>query len=411
MSPIDAPQLDLAPRCWDAARLLRRSSWHFTVDDDVQRDAAALVDWSRMPAVVNDPIAALRADSVPTPHVDRLAAAVRREVRRGSGVALVKAHFMNEDEFRLAYMKIGLAIGTPIETYGRLYEVRDTGASYRETAAPVSQTRESTGMHTDSSGRDVLPAIVGLACVRSAPRGGASRLVSAAQVHESLRKKHPRLLARLYGDFVRDVVTPGADRSPARVAQNRFPVFSYPGRLRLRYMRYWIERGHERVGEPLDAEARDAFDALDAELSAPEHALSFRMSSREMLFVDNTLVAHDRDAYEDDPASPRLMLRLWLAARELEDVFPTCPECGAPWSLHWEYVWEGGKRARQVVPALGDQRLHGTYVWDDWEGGERKRRWNTCVLTRDQLEAKWIDGGSRQADPDKESDDAPRDGR
>lgn len=353
---------DVQARCWDAAQMRATSSWHFDVDDGVRRDAAALVDWSRLPSVAHDPVAALRDDSVVTPGIARLADAVRREVRRGSGVALVKGHLLTEDEFRLAYMKIGLALGEPIETYGRLYEVRDTGVSYRETSAPVSQTRESTGMHTDSSGKDVLPAIVGLACVRSAPRGGSSRLVSAAQVHESLRRKHPRLLVRLYGGFVRDVVTPGGDRSPERVAQNRFPVFSYPGRLRLRYMRYWIERGHDRVGEPLDAEALGALDALDAELSARAHVLSFRMASREMLFIDNTLVAHDRDAYEDDPVAPRLMLRLWIAARELEDAFAACPECGAPWSLHWAHV------------------LHSP---------PSRSRWNTCGMTRDQLEAKW----------------------
>lgn len=359
-----APQLDVAARCWKAEALRKSTSWHFSLDAGVHEDATALVAWSRLPGVALDPIAALHQSTVSTPHIDRLATAVRHEIRRGSGVALVKAHLLTEDAFRLVYMKMGLALGTPIETYGRLYEVKDTGVSYRETAAPVSQTRESTGMHTDSSGKDVLPAIVGLACVRSAPRGGSSRLVSAAQVHESLRRKHPWLLARLYGSFVRDVVTPGGDRSPAQVAKNRFPVFSYPGRLRLRYMRYWIERGHERVGEPLDDEARAAFDALDAELAAPENVLVFRMSSKEMLFIDNTLVAHDRDAYEDDPSSPRLMLRLWLAARELEDAFAVCPECSAPWNLHWAYVWEGN---------------------------ERKRKWNTCGLLREQLEAKWLD--------------------
>lgn len=317
MNAVIAPEFDVVPRCWTADQLRSRSSWHFSLDkigDNVEQEATALVGWSRSWTVTHDPVALLRADSVATPAIDRVATAVLHEIRRGSGVALVKGHLLPEDAFRLVYMKLGLALGTPIETYGRLYEVKDTGVSYRETAAPVSQTRESTGMHTDSSGKHVLPKIVGLACVRAAPRGGNSHLVSAAQAHEGLRRKHPRLLERLYGDFIRDVVTPGGDRDPARVAENRFPVFSYPGRLR--YMRYWIEQGHERVGEPLDDEARAALDALDTELAAPENVLVFRMASREMLFIDNTLVAHDRDAYVDDPKAPRLMLRLWLAERE-----------------------------------------------------------------------------------------------
>jgi hypothetical protein len=30
------------------------------------------------------------------------------------------------------------------------------------------------------------------------------------------------------------------------------------------------------------------------------------------LFCDNHKTAHDREAYRDDPAAPRLMVRLWL---------------------------------------------------------------------------------------------------
>lgn len=49
---------------------------------------------------------------------------------------------------------------------------------------------------------------------------------------------------------------------------------------------------------------------------------------------------------------------------DLKDALSVCPECSAPWRLHWVYVWEGG---------------------------ERKRRWNTCGMTREQLASKWLD--------------------
>ncbi len=369
-----APQEEVAAQCWTAVRMRMSTRWHFSIDDDVRRDADNLVEWANLPILpVTDPVAALRANSVTTAGIDKLADAVLSELLDGTGVALIKAHTLSDEAFRLVYMKLGLALGTPIETYGRLYEVKDVGVSYRENAVPVSQTHESTGMHTDSSGKYVIPRIVGLACVRSAPRGGDSRLVSVAQVHERLREK-PQLLARLYEDFVRDIVTPGSERDPARVAENRFPVFSYPGRLCFRYMRYWIERGHARVGEALDAETREALDTLDAELAAPEHVLVFRMASKEMLFIDNARIAHDRDAYEDDPASPRLMLRLWLAG-PLEETYSTCPECHAPWNLHWVYEHD----AKDAEAIARGAELH-------------RRRYNTCGWTREQLAAKWIHG-------------------
>lgn len=46
---------------------------------------------------------------------------------------------------------------------------------------------------------------------------------------------------------------------------------------------------------------------------------------------------------------------------ELEEKFVSCPECSAPWRLHWMYVWEDG---------------------------ERKRKYNTCGLTRVQIALK-----------------------
>ena len=63
--------------------------------------------------------------------------------------------------------------------------------------------------------------------------------------------------------------------------------------------------------------------------------------------------------------------------RALEEMFPVCPECSAPWRLHWVYVWEAGD---------DEARARGADV--------HRRRWNTCGLTRRQLEAKWLAGRS-----------------
>jgi len=299
------------PRGWRAADLAARSSWRLAASEGVLRDATALQQWAGDRV---DPISELVADSVATPALDALAGTIGTELDEGSGVALVTGlGALPESTLRLVYLKLGLSLGRTIDTYGRLYDVHDTGESYRDKPIPVSQTRESTGMHTDSSGRDVWPRIIGLACVRQAPQGGESRLVSAVQVHEDLRGSVPHLLERLRDDFVRDVVTPGSERDPDVVRRNRFPVFAGGDRVALRYMRYWIERGHARVGEPLDSEATAAFDALDTALEDPRNVLRFRMEAGDLLFIDNTTVAHDRDAFVDDPDEPRLMLRLWLS--------------------------------------------------------------------------------------------------
>ena len=296
--------------CWTAAEMEERSSWRFEADGALVQDAQALLCWA---AEVQDPVAELRQDTLVLPAVKELAVRLARELDSGTGLAWVRGlSALSEPKLRLLYLALGLEMGTVVETYGRLCDVADSGGSYKDKPIPVSRTRESTGMHTDSSSKTVCPRLIGLLCVRQALRGGNSRVVSAAGAHEQLRSRSLRLLERLYGEYVRDVVTPGADRDPKRVAANRFPIFSWDRRLRLRYMRYWIERGHARAGLPLAPEDLAAFDALDAALADERNALTFRMAPSEMLFIDNTTIAHDRDAYDDDPTALRLMVRLWL---------------------------------------------------------------------------------------------------
>ena len=305
-----APEIALSGMRWTAESLEQRENWKFTAPPALAADARALSQWA---AAVGDPVVSLARGTLDLPSVRGLAAQIAWELDHGMGVAWVRGvPSLDEQVLRLLYLALGLQLGTPIETYGRLYDVADSGASYKNKPIPVSQTRESTGMHTDSSGKNVCPRVIGLLCIRPALRGGNSCIVSAAETHERLRAASPALLERLYRTYVRDVVTPGADRSPEAVAQNRFPVFAWQGRLVLRYMRYWIERGHERAGVPLGPEDKAAFDTLDRELSDKRNVLTFRMEPRDMLFIDNTTSAHDRDAYEDDRAAPRLMVRLWL---------------------------------------------------------------------------------------------------
>ena len=236
------------------------------------------------------------------------------ELRNGSGVALVRGlGQLDGPALRQLYLAIGCCIGEVDTTYGALYDVTDSGGSYRQQAIPVSQTHASTSVHTDSSRRETHPRWVGLACIRQAPLGGGSRLVSVVAVHDQLAQTHPALLQRLKGSFHRDLVTPGSRNDLAGIKANRFPVFSDASDgPTLRYMRYWIETGHQRIGQPLEPLDRDAFDVLDAALNDPQLRHDFALAPGDLLFIDNHKVAHDRESYQDDPSAPRLMVRLWL---------------------------------------------------------------------------------------------------
>lgn len=308
------PAEPVVDRRFDAATLRDDRSWTLTASAGLLGERDRLVEWG---ASHQDPISSYRHGALELPEVTALASAIRARLDDGFGVAWVRGMPI-ADEPRasaLLYLAVGAAMGSVIETYGRLYDVVDTGESYKQKAIPVSQTRESTGMHTDSSRLDNVPDYVGLLCLRQGGSGGGSRVASAAQAHEALRRRDPQLLAALYRDFIRDVVTPGADRDPQKILENRFPIFRHDGRLTMRYMRYWIETGHSAVDIPLEEVEVAAMDALDEELAREEHMVRFQLDPGDMLWVANRVVAHDRDAYTDDPDHPRWLMRQWVRDR------------------------------------------------------------------------------------------------
>ena len=307
--PVAAEPLN-EPR-FDVATLDRDAGWKLRAPGSLLPERARLADWAAEQA---DAVASYRHGAVDLPGVDSLADEIREQLDDGFGVAWVTGVPVEGDRetVSLLYLAIGAAMGAVMETYGRLYDVVDRGDSYQKNAIPVSQTRESTGMHTDSSRLDNVPDYVGLLCQRPARQGGGSRISSAAQAHESLRRLDSASLECLYRDYVRDVVTPGADRNPEKILENRFPIFQNQDGLTLRYMRYWIETGHEITGVPILEEERMAMDALDRELAREGHMFRFELSAGDMLWVANRKVAHDRDAYTEDPTHPRWLLRQWV---------------------------------------------------------------------------------------------------
>lgn len=246
-------------------------------------------------------------------------APLKHQLLHGYGVVLIRGLSPEpESNFRRLYLAIGRCLGTPDLTYGELYDVTDSGESYLTKAIPVSQTRASTSMHTDSSRLETHPRWVGLACVQQAPVGGGSRLASVGAVVAHLQQHAPECVERLQQSFYRDVVTPGAVDPLALIANNRFPVLTVGSDgASLRYMRYWIEKGHQRLNQPLSTNDLQAFDALDAALNHPRCCHTFQLCEGDILLIDNLKVVHDRDAYEDDPCRPRKLIRLWLNEKSL----------------------------------------------------------------------------------------------
>lgn len=248
---------------------------------------------------------------------------LRSELETGPGFAAIRVGELGLAYARLAFGLLGVMLAPPIDRYGFHYAVADTGQSYEKKAIPVSMTRASTGLHTDSSARDCVPGIVALLCERPSPTGGRSIIADAYAACGWIAENRPDVGRILQRSFVRKIVTPGLDKGLDSLRRNRFPIVRWEPDFQFRYMRYWIEEGQKELGRPLDRDELDALDLLDEVLARPEYSASFRLDAGDMLFLNNTHLVHGRTAYDAVPAGGRLLWRMWL------DELATRPALGA----------------------------------------------------------------------------------
>ncbi|MFY9575014.1 MAG: TauD/TfdA family dioxygenase, partial [Blastocatellia bacterium] len=246
-------QIDFAPKTentepgrWDRAGFVGDDGWRVsipaTVLDEFLISSAALstsgTNWQNY-----------RPGLIRLSKLELLAKRVQTELQGGTGVVLLQGlntELLGEEQARLFLVLLSTQFAGIIGNYGRLYDVIDRGLSYKENSVPVSQTNAATTFHTDSSALNTMPDVVGMLCLRQAKSGGESLLANAVDVHEKIRRARPDLLARLYEDYVRDIVTPGTEKTCESLCANRIPIFSYKRfseGLSFRYMRYWIETG------------------------------------------------------------------------------------------------------------------------------------------------------------------------
>jgi Taurine catabolism dioxygenase TauD, TfdA family len=143
-----------------------------------------------------------------------------------------------------------------------------------------------------------------LHCVRSARQGGENRLMDHEMAYLLLRDENP--------DHVRALMQPDAMLIPertdedgvARAAQSG-PVFSLDGQGRL-HMRYTART--RSIAWKQDAATLAAVAALEKLLASDSPYISHaRLEPGMGLLCNNVL--HDRAAFSDDPAHPRLLYR------------------------------------------------------------------------------------------------------
>ncbi len=304
------------PAAWRGTDFTQDDSWvhHFTPDTIALMDAA---------------LEQLRARGLRFPNfgkddfaIHAMAADLARyadELENGRGFLLLRglpvARY-NDEELSCIYYGLGLHLGTPVgqnprgDLLGAVMNVGDLA----DKRTRVYETNLYLPYHSDPSD------VVGLLCVRKAMRGGLSSLASVATIHNEILAQHAEFIGLYYRPmYFEHLCEPRPSLSP---------IFSFhEGKLSCRYLRQYLELGHDIMEQPLSRVELAALDLFDGVMHDPKIRLDMMLEPGDIQFANNYAVLHSRTSFEDDPdlARRRKMIRLWLKmsnARALAPEFP-----------------------------------------------------------------------------------------
>jgi Taurine catabolism dioxygenase TauD, TfdA family len=311
------------PQAWTARDFSGASDWVLPFPDETRRELKAAIAYAKQRGAA---AAAIKCEDFPLPSFAVTAEEIRRRLRDGSGFVVLRGlpvDDYSEDEARLLCAGLGTHLGAiiPQNLRGdRLYSVRDEGirveAEYGRTGVRFSKSSAAFDFHTDSPSRvaGYTPDFIALLVLQTAKAGGESALVSGYTLHNILCDGRPDVLRRLYQPFW---VDRRAELPPGEEPVLPVPVFTFDGRLTVRYLRFYITKGQEWKAEPLSSADLEALDVFEEVMRRPGVAARVPAQRGDLQLVSNNFLLHSRTGYADyaEPERKRHYLRLWLADR------------------------------------------------------------------------------------------------
>ena len=293
------------PAAWTAAELDADQGWMTELCADEIGEIKRAVEASYR---IDRPMSAWTADDFPLPGLAGRIAAWRAELHRGRGLRVLRGlpvgEWSQEDAERF-FWGFGLNLGAPGgqnpegDLLGHVTDLREEGEVrlYR-TAAPIK-------FHCDAAD------VVGLLCLRTARRGGASRIASSVAIFDELMRTKPSLARLLFEPFAMDAYGGGGLRwFTVR------PSCYYDGGLKTFYHSDYLRSAQRHLDAPrLSAQRVELLDTYDALSEDPRFCVEMHLEPGDVQLLSNHTVVHSRTGYEDH-ASPDLrrhLLRLWLS--------------------------------------------------------------------------------------------------
>jgi hypothetical protein len=308
----------ISPAVWTAADVVDEAEWTIELTRCQREELAAV---ARSARAAGRTIATLSSFDVALPSMAETLGRMVIQLAAGRGFVLLRGFpvdLLEPDEIELAYLALGLHLGTPVSQDGAgtlLGHVRDERVERTGPEVRLYRTRERQDFHTD--GAD----IIGLLCLHAAQAGGESRLASSYAVYNEILRRRPDLLEVLYSPM-------WWDRNGEEAAGEE-PAFPLPvlhdidGRPRVFYIGWYIRdaQRHPQVPRLTDAQL-EALALIETIANDPAVHVEMDFRPGDVQLLNNAVTLHSREAYEDhdDLDRRRHLLRLWLSAHDFASV-------------------------------------------------------------------------------------------
>lgn len=299
------------PAAWRGTDLATRRDWIVRLDDPAVAELTRAGETVRARGI---DLGAMHREDFPLPTLGPAIAAWRRELADGRGFLVLRGLPVarwGDDDAALVYWGLGQHLGRPgaqNPAGDLLGHVVDTGEDAANPFVRRYRTAGDIAWHCD------LADVVGLLCLRTALRGGASRIVSSVAVYNEILRRRPDLVARLYEPFALDTRDEQGRSGAAWIPVP--PCRHAHGTLRTFYHSDYFRSAVRHADAPrLDDAERTLLDLYEEVASDPDLRLDMEFEAGDVQLVSNHVVLHARTAYEDgpDPARKRHLLRLWLS--------------------------------------------------------------------------------------------------
>ncbi len=305
------PQLVTSSAAWRGDELGAGSEWIYRLDTD---QVAELEHLGRQ-FITHDPdLRYVQAADYPLVACAGGLAEWAADVDSGRGFVLVRGlrtELYSDALSAAIYYILGLHLGEPMhqnnlgDLVDHVYATSDK--TMDDPTALSARVRDVLPFHSDSSD------LVALMCLRPARAGGASCLVSGAEIYNEILRRRPDLaplmFEPLHWDWYRQDHNAPSKTYTSPIVSITDGVFSiYAGALYVKTAQDYPEVPRLR---PEQLELLDLFDEIAME---PGMAIEMDFRPGDIQWLSNYAALHSRTSFVDwpEPQRRRHLLRLWL---------------------------------------------------------------------------------------------------